>query len=111
MIVEWTRDEEAKYQASLVAREVGGEMFSEPSIESMRKKNESTSEALMPKSPRSRSRSGSSRGSKRTPSPEKAKKKDKGPFASLLFPFNLLILQYCFICKYFQIKIIRLCFF
>lgn len=76
MIIDWTRDEEAKYQANLIAKEV--DMFAEASLESLRK-DESALAAPAPVRPGSRSRSGSKRGSKASPSPEKNQtKKEKG---------------------------------
>ena len=70
MIIEWTRDEEAKYQASLVSKEV--ELFR-------------TEAAKSRESPGPSSRPGSSK--KSSPSPDKASKKkqplfekDKGLF-------------------------------
>lgn len=63
MIVEWTRDEEAKYQASLIAREVN--KFTSASMESMKKEKDASSRSSSKASKKNRS-----------PSPEKKKKKE-----------------------------------
>ena len=79
MIVDWTRDEEAKYQASLVAKEVDN--FAESSLESLKK--EKSSFLIQTARSGSRSRS-SSKGSKTSRSPVK-QKKEKGIFSKLVF--------------------------
>lgn len=79
MIVDWTRDEEAKYQASLVAKEVDN--FAESSLESLKKEQKSS---FLIQTARSRSRSrSSSKGSKTSRSPVK-QKKEKGIFSKLV---------------------------
>lgn len=73
LVVEWTRDEEAKYQATLIAKEV--DMFGSASLENLKKE-----EPQRPRTGGSRSSSrGSkgSKGSKTSRSPDKTKKKEK----------------------------------
>ena len=84
MIVDWTRDEEAKYQAGLIAKEVG-DMFGEVSLESLKDSAIATTAA-----PRSRSRSSSS---KRSPSSEKTKKTKETKrmiFFSLIYMITII---------------------
>ena len=79
MIIEWTRDEEAKYQASLVSKEV--ERFKSDSTES----RSSSAASTRPNSKKSKTKS---------PSPDKAPKKKPAEKGKCLFlvEFNLIYL-------------------
>ena len=81
MIVEWTRDEEAKYQASLIAKEV----------DKFRSESAEREKELLANVSSSRPTSKATKEAKRTPSPDKGKKtKGKGFIISLIYIFELI---------------------